>query len=414
MSQSDWDIVVVGGGAAGYFAAITIAEQASGSPRILVAEGSRKVLEKVRISGGGRCNVTHDCRDARDLSKNYPRGERALIGPFHRWAVDQTIDWFESRGISLKVERDGRMFPDTDDSQTIIDLLTAAADELGIQVETSLPIGSIKPIDSGFRLDLDIDRDPITTTHVVLAMGGTRAGSVGRMLDELDIATEPPVPSLFTFKIDDPELKELAGVSVTSAKCRIAGLKQFETIGPVLITHWGLSGPGVLKLSALAARELAERDYEFEVLIDWLPSHGDPVETLERSRTEVGRRKISAENPFPELPKRLWQLIVNRSGIDTEQVWARLRKSERNALADSLRGAIFPVLGKSMNKEEFVTCGGIRLPELDMKTMEHRRIPGLYAVGEILDIDGVTGGFNFQNAWTTGHQAGVAIADRIG
>ncbi|MFK8026133.1 MAG: NAD(P)/FAD-dependent oxidoreductase [Ilumatobacter sp.] len=402
-----FDLIVVGGGAAGFFSAITCAETSGKS--VLILEKTSNVLQKVKISGGGRCNVTHDCFEPRELTGHYPRGGKALLGPFHRFNAADTVDWFTHRGVSLKTEADGRMFPETDDSQTIIDTLMNAATAAGVEVRTGRGVDSIVP--SGDRFDVGTDAGhTYTARSVLIATGGTRSSAGAKLASDLGHDLQPATPSLFTFKIKDPRLEGLLGLSVDPAHVKIAGSK-LESDGPVLITHWGLSGPGILKISAWGARELAERAYRFDVIVDWLPNVDVAAEIAERRQRDA-KRQLSTRCPFPTIPKRLWSSLLAASGIADTTIWAELPKKQANRLVGQLSGCTFVVAGKSTNKDEFVTCGGVSLDEIDFKTMESKLVPGLFFAGEVIDVDGVTGGFNFQNAWTNGFHAGSAIAAR--
>jgi predicted Rossmann fold flavoprotein len=402
-----FDLIVVGGGAAGFFSAITCGENSDKS--VLILEKTSTLLQKVRISGGGRCNVTHACFDARELSANYPRGEKSLIGPFHRFAAGDTVEWFEDRGVALKTEDDGRMFPTSDDSQTIVDALLSAAESAGVSIRTGDGVSSISRVSAGFEVTTDAGVS-YTAAHVLLATGGTRSASGAKLAATLGHGLQPATPSLFTFKIDDERLDGLAGLSVDSADVRIIGSK-LQSSGPVLITHWGLSGPGILKISAWGARELAEKSYRFEVSVNWLPG-ADPAAVIAAQRNAEGKRQLSSRCPFPEIPKRLWLHLLDAAGIGDTATWAELPKKQAGALARQLTEAVFTVDGKSTNKAEFVTCGGVSLNEINFQTMESKLVPGLYFAGEIIDVDGITGGFNFQNAWTNGFHAGSDIAGR--
>jgi hypothetical protein len=381
-------IIVVGGGAAGFMAAITAAEAGA---EVTVVEKSREFLGKVKISGGGRCNVTHACFDPREFATRFPRGERELIGPFQRFGARDTVEWFASRGVKLKTEDDGRMFPVTDSSQTIIDCLVNAAKRAGVKLVTNHGVASAS------QLFADHDR-------VLLATGGCRTEAAGKLAVSLGHTLEPPVPSLFSFHIEASWLRELAGISVETAEVSAAGLRER---GALLVTHTGLSGPAILRLSAWGARDLHKIDYRFPLLVNWLPSFRP--EMLAACRAEQPARLV-VNTPLPPLPARLWEQLVLAAGIDRETRWARLSKAEYHRLAQQLTLTELPVTGKSLNKEEFVTCGGVRLREVNFKTMESRICPGLYLAGELLDIDGITGGFNFQSAWTTGWIAGHAMA----
>jgi predicted Rossmann fold flavoprotein len=408
-----WDLVVIGGGAAGFFAAITFAESAPGS-RVLILEKTAHTLGKVKISGGGRCNVTHACFDPKALADHYPRGSKALIGPFNRWGATDTVDWFSARGVELKTEADGRMFPTTDSSQTIIDCLQATARQAGVIVKTSTSVTSVSTHHAN-----DTEEPPhftFTTNHgdsqqsksILLATGGTRLASGARLSESLGHILIPNVPSLFAFNIDDDRLDGLAGVSVTNASVSTADIK-LNAVGPLLITHHGLSGPGILKLSAWGARQLHQLDYQFTVNINWIPD-SNVAETFHHIRSQHGKRKVHGRDPFEHLPKRLWKRLCIASRIPDDCIWSQLSKDHSNRLIEELTNGAFKVTGKSINKDEFVTCGGVKLTDINMKTLESKITTGLYFAGEVLDIDGITGGFNFQNAWTTGHLAGSAIA----
>jgi hypothetical protein len=408
--EEPWDLVVAGGGAAGFFGAITAAENMRGQGRVLILEKSSQLLGKVKISGGGRCNVTHACFDPRLFASHFPRGEKELIGPLHRWDAQSTIDWFENRGVELKTEADGRMFPKTDDSQTIIDCLMNAASKEGITIRTRTTLTDIKPKeDEAGKFVLNCsDGKKLISRNLLLATGGTRSADSEGLIQILGHKMIPSVPSLFTFNIPAWELKDLAGLSVKNTEATITEFKLGST-GPALITHWGLSGPAILKLSAKAARVLHSVQYSFSITINWLP--GIPImERFDQLRSTKGKRLILSHSPFPELPKRLWQRLVAQSGIQSATTWSQASKKQIEDLVTFLTKCPFKVHGKSMNKEEFVTCGGVELGEINLRTMESRLHPGLYFAGEVMNIDGITGGFNFQSAWTTGHLAGIAIA----
>ena len=373
-------------------------------------EGGREPLTKVRISGGGRCNVTHACFDPEALAAYYPRGGRELRGAFHRWQPRDTVAWFEARGIRLKTEADGRMFPVTDTSATIVDGLLGAMKDAGVVLACNQRVVDIRPrTEGGWTLFMK-DGGVRNAARVMLAVGGLRQSGLIPVLERLGHRIAPLAPSLFTFNIADIRLKDLAGVSVPSAVVRLEQPK-LEQTGPVLITHWGLSGPGILKLSSKAARDLAEMDYRFTVRVSWLGEQSRPqVETaLDVLKQDNPKRKI-VNTPLAPLPQRLWQRLVEAAGVAPDQVWAHLGKTERQRLAEELADGRYPVSGKSTNKEEFVTCGGVVLKEVDWRTMESRVVPGLHFAGECLDLDGLTGGFNFQAAWTTGYLAGQAMA----
>jgi predicted Rossmann fold flavoprotein len=396
-------ILVVGGGAAGFFGAIAAAE-ADPRASVSILEKTRHVLAKVRISGGGRCNVTHACFDPRELSQRFPRGGRALIGPFTRFGPRETIEWFRLRGVNLKTEADGRMFPVTDSSQSIVDCLLDSARNAGaaIRLQTGLDAIALKP-SGGFALQLSTG-GTLEADRLLWATGGCRAEN--HPLVSLGHTLVPPVPSLFTFHIDSPWLRELPGVSVENVQVAVPGttLKQR---GPLLITHTGVSGPAILRLSAWGARDLQAHNYRFPLRIAWLPdSKPEAILSEIQKRRESHGGQTILKSRWNPLPARLWEQLIQQAGIAPETKWARLAKPEALKLAALLTGTELAVTGKSMNKEEFVTCGGIPLPEVDFKTMESRIVPGLFFAGEALDIDGITGGFNFQAAWTTAWIAG--------
>jgi flavoprotein, HI0933 family len=402
-------VVIVGGGAAGFFAAITCAEELAGRGRVTIYEATAHPLAKVRVSGGGRCNATHACFDPRELVKKYPRGGRELLGAFHRFQPRDTIAWFAERGVELKTEEDGRMFPVTDDSATIVGCLMQAAEKAGVSVVTSMGVRTAEKLTEGFWVTLTSGEE-LRCERLVIATGGNKASAGLTIAHKLGHAIEPPVPSLFTFHIDDRRLEGLSGVAVENAGVAVKGTKLKES-GPLLITHWGMSGPAVLKLSAWGARELAGMNYEFPLTVNWV--NGYTRESLLRELTEVRsknpKKHVTTWSPLP-MPQRLWERLVTASGIAAATPWAQVGNAALGKLAGDLTGAEFRVVGKSLFKEEFVTCGGVRLSEVDFRTMESRVCPGLHFAGEVLDIDGVTGGFNFQAAWTTGYLAGRAAA----
>jgi len=401
------DLIVVGGGAAGFFTAITCAEASDKS--VLILEKTGQLLQKVKISGGGRCNVTHSCFEPRELSTHYPRGDKSLIGPFNRFGAADTVEWFSSRGVRLKTEADGRMFPDTDSSQTIIDTLTEASAAAGIKVNTNEGVTSI--INNGNVFEIETDNgNSYTAANVLLATGGTRSPAGAKLAAALGHELLPATPSLFTFKINDARIDGLAGLSVPNAEVRIQKSK-LKSEGPVLITHWGMSGPGILKISAWGARELAERNYEFDITVNWVPGV-DLVALIAEKRQHEGKRQLASRSPFDDIPKRLWLRMLEAAGVPESGTWSELGKKQANKLIAELSNASFAVTGKSTNKAEFVTCGGVSRNEINFQTMESKLVAGLYFAGEVIDVDGVTGGFNFQNAWTNGFHAGTDIASR--
>ncbi len=401
--------VIAGGGAAGFFAAITCAE-ANPSCEVILLEASPALLAKVKISGGGRCNVTHACFDPRELVKRYPRGSRELLGAFHRWQPRDTVEWFAARGVALKTESDGRMFPTTDDSQTIIDCLLGAARAAGVQIRTRCALTAITPdqTSGGYSLTLSTG-ETLACDQLLLATGGPKAAP--SLAAQLGHTVEPPVPSLFTFNLTDPRLEGLAGLAVADVIASIPDTSLREA-GPLLVTHWGVSGPAILKLSAWGARELHARDYRFTLRVNWLggKTSDETRAELTAARAAHPRRQAATSNAFAAIPQRLWERLAAAAGIPPATAWTAVSNEKIHALAAQLTASEFSVTGKSTNKDEFVTCGGVRLSEVDFKTMQSRLHPGIYFAGEALDIDGITGGFNFQAAWTTGRLAGLAMA----
>ena len=397
-------VVIVGGGAAGFFAAIAAAEQEAD---VTILEKTGRFLDKVRISGGGRCNVTHACFETSEFATRYPRGERALLGPFQKFSARDTVAWFESRGVKLKTEPDGRMFPTTDSSQTIIDCLMDAAQRSGVKLRLHAAVDSVARLPDG-RLELDLANEKIACDKLLLATGGCRAAAAGQLAVSLGHTLESSVPSLFTFQIESPWLRSLAGVSV-DAEVSIPAVKLRER-GPLLVTHWGLSGPAVLKMSAWGARALHDLNYQFPLFVNWLPeSNAEKIVQEFQSRRESAGAKLVVNVSLPPLTARLWEQLVLAAGIARDTRWSVLTRPQSQALAQQLTRTEFTVTGKSLNKDEFVTCGGVKLSEVNFKTMESKLCPGLHFAGELLDIDGITGGFNFQAAWTTGWIAGHAM-----
>lgn len=406
-------VVVVGGGAAGFFAAIACAEKLGSAGTVTLYEATAHPLAKVRVSGGGRCNVTHACFEPRELAKRYPRGGRELLGAFHRWQPRDTVEWFSAHGVETKTEADGRMFPETDDSATIVDCLMKAAAEAGVTVVTSVGVRKVEQLGrEGGAPDFWVTLTDGTTARcdrLLLATGGNKSSAGLAIAAALGHTIEPPVPSLFTFHIDDARLIGLSGVSIENVTVTVPGTKLKEG-GPLLITHWGLSGPAILKLSAWGARELAACHYEFQLGVNFTPAHtrDSLLREFAAVRTAHAKKQLGTWNPLG-LPARFWERMLATAGIVPATQWAGVSAAALGALATLLTGAEFTVVGKSMNKEEFVTCGGVRLREVEFKTMESKLCPGLHFAGEVLDIDGITGGFNFQSAWTTGWLAGQAM-----
>ncbi len=410
-------IIVVGGGAAGFFAAITCAE-ADPDAEVIILERGPQFLSKVRISGGGRCNVTHACFEPRELTTRFPRGERALIAPFQRFQARDTVAWFARRGVELKVEADGRMFPTTDSSQTIIDCLLQAANAAGVKLRPNAGVADVVRVPrGGFEVQLEsgpaaagATGERLVADRLLLATGGCRAAVAGQLAVTLGHTLEPPVPSLFTFHIETAWLRALAGTSVATVEASVPGAGLRER-GPLLLTHWGLSGPVILRLSAWGARALHDFNYRFILQVNWLPPlNPEQVDAELRARRQAQPARLVVNTPVAPLSARLWEQLVQAAGISRATRWAVLSKAAQHHLVQQLVRTEFQVSGKSLNKDEFVTCGGVRLGEVNFKTMESRLCPGLYFAGELLDIDGITGGFNFQSAWTTGWIAGQAMA----
>jgi predicted Rossmann fold flavoprotein len=401
--NSNYDIIIVGGGAAGFFTAINIVEN---NPKLKVAilERGKTVLEKVRISGGGRCNVTHACFVPNDLVKFYPRGEKELRGPFHQFCSGDTIEWFEKHGVELKIEDDGRMFPTSDSSQTIIACFLGLTHKLKIEVLTGQSVQSLFHGDNYWKVETH--HETFSCQKLVMTTGSNP--KIWELLESMNHTIIPPVPSLFTFNIKDARIKDLMGVSAF-ANVKVKGTK-LEASGPLLITHWGMSGPGILRLSAWGAIILAEKKYQFVIEINWLNdvTFEEAMAILKELKQEHAKKVVNKKSPF-DFPNRLWESLVLASAIDNETKWADLTKMQLTNLANQLTNGQFQVNGKSTFKEEFVTAGGIDLREINFKTMESKLHENLYFAGEIVNIDAITGGFNFQNAWTSGFIAANSI-----
>lgn len=392
----NFDIIIIGGGAAGFFSAINIVEK-NPKLRVAILERGKECLQKVKISGGGRCNVTHACFIPNDLTKFYPRGEKELKGPFHQFCSGDTIEWFEKHGVELKIEEDGRMFPTSDSSQTIIDCFENAIKKLGIKIFTSQSVQSL--FHNGEFWKIETQKEQFQTEKIVIATGSNP--KIWELLQGLGHQIVSPVPSLFTFNIKDARIKNLMGVSAeVSVKVKNSKLK---ASGPLLITHWGMSGPAILRLSAWGARELFDKNYQFAIEINWLKDYNsvEILEELTELKIENAKKNIAKFCPFA-LPKRLWESILEASEILVETKWADLNKKQLQKLAQELTSATYQVNGKSTFKEEFVTAGGVDLKEINFKTMQSKILPNVYFAGEVMDIDAITGGFNFQNAWTSG------------
>ena len=401
-------IAIVGGGAAGFFAAISCAE-ANPSNQITIYEQGAQFLTKVRISGGGRCNVTHACFEPRRLSEQYPRGERALIAPFHTFSTTDTVAWFESRGVKIKTEADGRMFPITDSSKTIVDCLVSAAAKAGVRMLTRKHVEAIAVRPQG-GFELQCANETLVCDRLLVSTGGCRALGSGQILAALGHRPVSPVPSLFSFHVGAPWLQSLPGVSLGDVQVSVPNTHLRER-GPILITHNGVSGPVILRLSAWGARVLHDLEYRFVIRINWSPDFLEEELRLDLNKQrEIHPSRRVVNTPLFGVPARLWQQLAQLAQIAPEATWEHLSRKQAHVFAALFHQTDLAVDGKSLNKEEFVTCGGVNLREVDFKTMKSRITPGLYFAGEILDIDGITGGFNFQAAWTTGWIAGNAMA----
>ncbi|MBC2606447.1 NAD(P)/FAD-dependent oxidoreductase [Pelagicoccus albus] len=404
-------VAVIGAGAAGYFAAINVAE-GDPSAKVDLYESTRRTLTKVSISGGGRCNATHHCFDPRELVTFYPRGGKELRGPFHQWQPQDTISWFASRGVELKTEADGRMFPVTDNSQTIIDCLTKSAETAGVTLHLKSGVTDLTDLDDGgFELTIG-DGQKVQADHVLIATGGgqknvghTLAANLGHTITDL-------APSLFTFHIEHPLLADLQGLSLPAVQVSHRPSKLSQT-GPIVFTHWGLSGPGMLKLSAWGARVFSKLDYRCELSLNWTggTKPEEIRQLLENTKRSEARKSMISLNPF-DFPRRFWERLLEYVAIPSDCQWAQLSKKGLHQLVETISNTTLQTHGKSMNKDEFVTCGGIKLKEVDFKTMQSRLVTNLHFAGEVLDIDGVTGGFNFQAAWTTAKIAAEAISKK--
>lgn len=401
--------IIVGGGPAGFFGAITLKSLFPHRQVLLLEKGS-EVLRKVKISGGGRCNVTTGLEDPREVAACYPRGGKALLGALHRFGPAHTRSWFEERGVALKTEPDGRVFPVSDTSSSIVQCLQGEASRLGVEVETRNFVQEIVRNQETFQLDLG-DGHTLSAAQVLLATGG----GGHRLATGLGHTITPPVPSLFTFNISSPLLEGLAGVAHPQTRVRATGpglpRKGIEQVGPLLITHWGVSGPAILKLSAWGARALHDCDYTFRLLVDWCPElRREDLTTRLAEWGQTHARKLVTTSCPVDLPRRLWSALAVQAGIPAERSWGELGHKMTGRLIEFLKNTELPVTGKSTFKEEFVTCGGVELTEVDFRTMASKVCPGLFFAGEMLDIDGITGGFNFQGCWTTGFLAGEGMA----
>ena len=401
-------LVVIGGGAAGFFCAVNAAAFDK-DLEVIIIEKTGKLLSKVKVSGGGRCNVTHACFSIAEMIKNYPRGANFLKKAFHQFFTSDTVQWFADRGVVLKTEADGRMFPVTDNSETIIDCLVKEANKYNVQIRMNCEVKSVDPDKENNKVEVRLANDEsIICDAVCIACGGYAKSIQFDYLRKLGHSIIPPVPSLFTFNIPDDPIKGLMGIS-SLAEVKINGTKLIQK-GPVLITHWGLSGPAILKLSAFGAIELAEKKYDFTISVNWVPGENENtlLPIFRSLRIKLAAQKIVNRNPF-QLPNRLWEHLISQSGIPEDIRWADLPAKNQNYLIKNLASQSFHVKGKTTFKEEFVTSGGIELSEIDANRMQSKIVPGIYFAGEIMNVDGVTGGFNFQHAWTSGYVAAKAL-----
>lgn len=403
-----YDLIVIGGGAAGFFGAIQASEMRPGL-NILILEKSTKLLSKVRVSGGGRCNVTHSCYNPFELAHHYPRGEKPLKNLFRHYNAKHTVDWFSGRGVELKAEQDGRMFPVSDSSQTIIDCFLHQVDQSGIKIRTAQEVANIMQNKNGFELSCS-NGESYSARRILVATGGSQNKQAYNFLSPLNHTIISPIPSLFTFNDSAKKFKDLMGVSVADAEISIAGTK-FIQRGPVLITHWGLSGPAVIKLSAWAAPYLYESKYEFTVLVNWLGniSEDEMRKTLLEFKVSKAKQKVMSNAMF-FLPLRLSQRLCVLAALDDSKTWSELSMKSINRLIEFLIRCPFHIKGKTTFKEEFVTCGGVDLKEIDLDRMESKKVKNIFFAGEVINVDGETGGFNFQSAWTTAFIAAKAIA----
>ncbi|KXK39648.1 MAG: NAD(P)/FAD-dependent oxidoreductase [Saprospiraceae bacterium] len=402
--MTGYDVVVVGGGAAGFFAAINICELRP-EMKVLILEQSKEVLNKVRISGGGRCNVTHACFDPKELTTYYPRGNRELLGPFYNFGAADTVNWFDQHGVQLKTERDGRMFPATDNSETIIACFKKYTLKYGIEVKLNTKVKDFTYNTANRdRFTIHTDSEIYSSQYLIISTGSSQF--IWNMIQAKGFEIITPVPSLFTFNMPGHPLCKLMGVVAPYAKVYIEGTS-ITSEGPVLVTHWGLSGPAVLKASAWGAVQLAKMKYDFQVLIDWIPAVPDTEITA--LRNAMAKKKVIS-NPKFDVPARLWEFLIDTVLNDKDKNWASLSKSELSAIITQLKAYRVHIKGKTTFKEEFVTAGGVALHQINFKTFETKKIAGLYMAGEVLDIDAVTGGFNFQAAWTGGYLVAKDIA----
>ncbi|MCD8401762.1 BaiN/RdsA family NAD(P)/FAD-dependent oxidoreductase [Tenacibaculum finnmarkense] len=403
-------VIIIGGGAAGHFTAINAKEQ-NPDLDITILEKGKEVLQKVKISGGGRCNVTHACFEPKELVKFYPRGEKELLGPFHQFMTGDTFEWFDDRGVPLKIEDDNRVFPEENTSQAIIDCFQSSIDTLGIKVLKNNGVNSVEKQteQEGGKWLINTKEQQFEADYLVIAAGSSK--KVWDLCKTLEHTVVEPVPSLFTFNIKDKRIIDLGGISVPNADVKLVGTN-LENSGPLLITHWGLSGPAILKLSAFGARILADKNYQYNVLVNWLgQDFEDVLDTLTALKKSEARKQIHLKSPFADIPRRLWERFVSASEVKTTQNWGDLSNKQLENLATQLTKGLFNANGRTTFKDEFVTAGGVDLKEINFKRFESKLHKNLFMVGEVLNIDAVTGGFNFQNAWTGAYICAKSISE---
>ena len=402
------NLIVIGGGAAGFFCAVNAA-RLNPNLKVTILEKSNKLLSKVKISGGGRCNTTHQLFEIPALVKKYPRGEQFLKKAFHQFNTLHTINWFADRGVELHAESDGRMFPVSNNSETIIACLLKEATQFKVKIEMQTEVKKITKQDTKFQIETN-KLGLIEADFICIASGGLPKMEMFNWISQLGHAIQSPVPSLFTFNMPKHPITTLMGVSVNNAVIKISGTKLKEQ-GALLITHWGLSGPVVLKLSAWGARQLADMNYQFSIQVNWLGEITDAILRTDWSfyREQFSANKMGSKYPFA-LPSRLWLFLLEEAAISADTRWGELKSSNQNKLIQLLTSHLFNINGKTTFKEEFVTSGGVQLSTIHPQTMESKLVPGLYFAGEVMDVDGITGGFNFQHAWTSGFNAASAIA----
>lgn len=404
-----FDLIVIGGGAAGFFGAINTAAN-NPEANILILEKSNKLLSKVKVSGGGRCNVTHNCFQNSQLAQNYPRGSRELKQAFNVFNAKKTVNWFKERGITIVAEEDGRMFPASNSSQTIIDCFLQEVEKYKIKINEKVDVVNIKK-ENGFFI-LTSDKGIYSAKHILVATGGHPQKKSYDFLKELIPPIINPIPSLFTFNLPGNSICNLMGVAVENTQVTLTGTK-LKSSGPLLITHWGMSGPVIIKLSALGAEELHKKNYHFNFSVNWTGDLNFDTVRDELMLQQKQSKKIILNQPLFQVPKRLWEFLLEKTDIPQQQTWAGLSKRQLNKLTELLTNDVYEAKGKTTFKEEFVTCGGVSLKEIDFTTMQSKQTPGLYFAGEVLNIDGITGGFNFQAAWTTSYIAAMNIAKKI-